>query len=119
MTKQKPLRLTLKQENFIWEYIKTGNAAKAYREAYDAHFMLDDSIYVEASRLLNNPKITQRLNEIKTEIASEQKINLEQILFELEQARMTAHAKEDVIGMVKATTAKARILGLDKLSSTK
>ncbi|HGO5822485.1 TPA: terminase small subunit [Mannheimia haemolytica] len=114
---KKPLKLTPKQENFCWKYIEMGNAAKAYREAYEARFMLDDSIYVEASRLLNSPKITQRLNEIKAEIASEQKTDLTQILFELEQARMLAQTKRDVQGMVKATTEKARILGLDKLKA--
>lgn len=114
---KKPLKLTPKQERFIWEYIKTGNAAKAYKEAYDAYFMRDESIYVEASRLLTNPKITQRLDEIKAEIASENRTDLAQILFELEQARITAHAKRDIQGMIKATTEKARILGLDKLKA--
>lgn len=114
---KKPLKLTPKQEMFVWEYIKTGSATKAYKEAYDAYFMLDESVYVEASRLLKNPKITQRVDEIKAEMASENCTDLAQILFELEQARITAHAKKDVQGMVKATTEKARILGLDRLKA--
>lgn len=71
--------------------------------------MLDDSVYVEANRLLKNPKITQRLDEIKAEISSENRTDLAQILFELEQARITAHAKRDVQGM---QALKSTFLGL-------
>uniref|UniRef100_Q0I4P9 Terminase small subunit n=1 Tax=Histophilus somni (strain 129Pt) TaxID=205914 RepID=Q0I4P9_HISS1 len=114
---KKPHKLTPKQENFCWKYIETGNAHTAYIKAYDV-YSLDwkkDWTYTEASNLLNNPKITQRLEEIKAELSKSSFINLDRILFELEQARMTAHSKKDVQGMVKATATKARILGLDKL----
>lgn len=74
----------------------------------------NDWTYAEASNLLNNPKITHRINEIKAQISSEQKTSIEAILFELEQARMIAHTKKDVQGMVKATATKAKILGLSK-----
>ncbi|NBI43345.1 terminase small subunit [[Haemophilus] felis] len=111
----KPHKLTPKQENFCWKYIETGNAHTAYIKAYDIEWRYEkaDWTYSEASTLLNNPKIAQRLEEIKTELSTSSFINLDRILFELEQARMTAHAKKDVQGMVRATTEKARILGLD------
>lgn len=114
---KKALKLTPKQEMFCVEYIKTGNAHQAYITAYNVEWFdkKADWTYTEASKLLNSHKITQRLNEIKAEISSENRTDLAQILFELEQARITAHAKKDVQGMVKATTEKARILGLDKL----
>lgn len=90
---------------------------QAYITAYNVEWFdkKADWTYTEASKLLNSPKIAQRLDEIKAEISSENRTDLAQILFELEQARITAHAKKDVQGMVKATTEKARILGLDKL----
>lgn len=116
---KKSLKLTPKQENFCTEYIKTGNAHQAYITAYNVDWRdkQADWTYTEASKLLNSHKITQRLDEIKAEISSENRTDLAQILFELEQARITAHAKKDVQGMVKATTEKARILGLDKLKA--
>ncbi|MGX2966966.1 terminase small subunit [Ursidibacter sp. B-7004-1] len=113
----KPHKLTPKQENFCWKYIETGNAHTAYIKAYDV-YSLDtkkDWTYSEASTLLNNPKIAKRIDEIKAQISVSSFINLDRILFELEQARMTAHAKKDVQGMVRATAEKARILGLGKL----
>lgn len=111
----KPHKLTPKQENFCWKYIETGNAHTAYIKAYDVEWRYEKSdwTYVEASNLLNNPKIALRIEEIKAELSTSTFINIERILFELEQARMTAHSKKDVQGMVKATRAKAQILGLD------
>lgn len=113
----KPHKLTPKQENFCWKYIETGNAHSAYIKAYDVYSLKqkENWTYVEASNLLNNPKIAQRIKEIQEQISSELSTNLERILFELEQARMVAHTKKDVQGMVKATSTKARILGLEKL----
>lgn len=111
----KPHRLTPKQENFCWKYIETGNAHEAYIKAYNVSpFQYKEAwTYTEASNLLNSPKIARRIEEIKNELSNSSFINLERILFELEQARMTAHTKKDIQGMVKATTEKARILGLD------
>ena len=65
--------LTAKQEQFVQNIIAGMSQADAYRSAYDANKMSDNAIYREASLLMSNPKIAQRLAEI-TERADTPKI---------------------------------------------
>jgi phage terminase small subunit len=53
--------LTDKQEKFVQNIIQGMNQAEAYRSAYDARKMSENAIYREASLLMSNPKVTQRL----------------------------------------------------------
>lgn len=65
-------RLTEKQERFCQCYLDTdGNASEAYRMAYDASNMQPNSIWNAASLLLDNPKVSQRIDEIRAERAAE------------------------------------------------
>jgi len=60
-------RLTMKQEAFA-QAIASGlypNQAAAYRVAYDAEQMAASTIYQEASRLMADPRIAARIDEIK------------------------------------------------------
>lgn len=61
--------LTKKQEMFVQNIIKGMSQADAYRNAYSVKKMSDNAIYTEASILLKNPKISNRLKEL-TEKAS-------------------------------------------------
>ena len=64
-------RLTEKQEKFCQFYLDTdGNASEAYRMAYDASNMQPNSVWNTASILLDNPKVTQRIDEIRAERAA-------------------------------------------------
>ncbi len=60
------MRLTQKQEDFCQAYFKSGNAYRAYLEAYDVdpktHRSTVDS---NASKLLNDTKITTRLQMLR------------------------------------------------------
>lgn len=60
--------LTKKQEIFCQEVVKQDTYSAAYRIAYDASAMSDEAIGVEASRLLKNPKITLRVNNLKSKL---------------------------------------------------
>ena len=63
MTQELP-KLTPKQQTFVLHYtINGGNATEAYRQAYDCSKMQDNSITVEASKLLKNPNITLWLKQ--------------------------------------------------------
>lgn len=42
--------------------------ADAYRSAYSVKDMSDNAIYREASLLMNNPKVSQRLNELRNQM---------------------------------------------------
>ena len=76
--------LTIKQNNFANYYVETGNASEAYRRAYDADKMSNEVINVKAIELLNNGKITVRVNELKEALQKESDITKEKILNELD-----------------------------------
>lgn len=63
--------LTPKQEKFCREFIKCGNASEAYRKAYNAENMKPESINRKASELLDNVKITARVQELDKEKKNE------------------------------------------------
>lgn len=56
--------LTAKQEKFIQNIVGGMSQVEAYKDAYDAEGMSDNSIYREASLLMKNPKIAQRHKEL-------------------------------------------------------
>lgn len=59
--------LTAKQEQFVKNIIDGMSQADAYRSAYSVKNMSDNAIYREASILMTNPKISQRLNELRNQ----------------------------------------------------
>lgn len=61
--------LTAKQENFAKAIVEGMNQADAYRSAYSCKNMSDNAIYREASLLMSNPKVTQRIEELRKELA--------------------------------------------------
>lgn len=68
MKNKKLRRLTEKQERFCRHYLDTeGNASEAYRMAYDTTKMQPSTVYQCSSELMNNPKITQRIDELRAE----------------------------------------------------
>lgn len=62
--------LTAKQEQFVQGIIEGMSQADAYRAAYSTKKMSDNAIYVEASRLMENPNISLRLQELREKLAS-------------------------------------------------
>ena len=62
--------LTAKQEAFVQNIIQGMSQADAYRSAYSCKNMSDNAIYREASLLVENPKVAQRLSELRSELAS-------------------------------------------------
>ena len=57
--------LTAKQELFAQKIAEGMSQADAYRSAYNTNRMSDNAIYREASLLYDNPKVAQRLKEIR------------------------------------------------------
>ncbi len=84
-THERPL--TEKQERFCQFYLDTdGNASEAYRMAYDTSNMQPNSVWNAASLLLDNPKVTQRIDEIRAVRAAATKIErkkVEQVLMDI------------------------------------
>lgn len=61
--------LTPKQEEFVKNIIEGMSQADAYRSAYSCKNMSDNAIYREASLLVENPKVAQRLKELREQLA--------------------------------------------------
>ena len=66
------VKLTAKQEAFCQGIADGLGQADAYRAAYDAGDMKENSVYVQASKLMKNPKITQRIAELRSEVQEKQ-----------------------------------------------
>lgn len=60
--------LTPKQEKFVQGIIEGKSQADAYRAAYSTKNMTDRAIYVEASVLMDNPNVSQRVNELRSQV---------------------------------------------------
>lgn len=60
--------LTPKQEKFVQGIIDGLSQADAYRSAYSTNNTSDKTVWENASRLMNNPKVTARIQEIRNEM---------------------------------------------------
>lgn len=110
------MQLTIKQENFCKSYVETGNASQAYRLAYNAEKMKNNSVNRKAKELLDNVKITARISQLQKVIENRHNITIDSLIQELEQARQTALTAEtpQTSAAVAATMGKAKLSGLDK-----
>lgn len=61
--------LTAKQEKFARAIVEGMNQADAYRSAYSCKNMSDNSIYVNASKLVADTKVALRIKELRDEVA--------------------------------------------------
>ncbi len=107
--------LTAGQEAFCLAYLETGNAAEAYRRAYDKPPEARDNwIYVEASQMLDHPKISLRLKELQAQAAKLSLYNVKAAFDELEDARVLANKVLNPSAAVAAVQGKIKLFGLDK-----
>ena len=67
--------LTAKQEQFVKNIVDGMSQADAYRSAYSVKNMSDNAIYREASILMDNPKVSQRLSELRSQMIASSIMN--------------------------------------------
>lgn len=60
--------LTAKQEQFVQNIIEGMSQADAYRSAYPNQKMSDKTIWESASKLMSNPKVNARLQELRDQM---------------------------------------------------
>lgn len=108
------IKLTPKQEAFCLAYLETGNASEAYRQAYSTSKMKTETITRKAKELLDNGKITARLNELRQPILERHAITIDDLLAELEENRQLALENAQAAAANGSTMGKAKLLGLDK-----
>ena len=83
------MKLNPKQEQFCFEFAKSGNAGGSYQKIYGT--TNSATAATNANRLLKNADIQSRLKEIQDEIASEKIMNAREI-----QERLTAIGRGEV-----------------------
>lgn len=66
------VNLTAKQEAFCQGIADGLGQADSYRAAYDAEDMKENSVYVNASKLMKNAKIMQRIAELRSQVQEKQ-----------------------------------------------
>lgn len=103
--------LTPKQEAFCLAYLETGNASEAYRKAYSVGTMKPESIHRKAKELVDNVKITARLQELRAPAVEKAQITLEQHLADLKRLRDLAEASEKYGPAVTAEMARGKASG--------
>lgn len=112
--------LTPKQEAFTVAFFETGNAAEAYRRAYEVSPDAKDHwVYVEASQLLDHPKITLRLKEIQEQAARHSIYTRNKAAEEYEAARVLAVSVNNPSAAVAAITGKVKLYGLEAPTKSK
>lgn len=105
------VKLTQKQEAFCLAYIETGNASEAYRRVYKTSGK-ESTVNREAKALLDNPKITARIAELRAPVVEKAKVTLESHIRDLEYIRNRA-VKEGKYGpAVQAEIARGKASGL-------
>ena len=73
-------KLTIKQESFCYKYIENGgNASAAYRHAYDAQNMKEETVTNNAYKLLQDNDVATMVDELKAEIKEEHKVTKESL----------------------------------------
>jgi len=85
LSKAKKKILTLKQEKYCQEYIKTGNKSQAYRNAYNSERMKSETINNKAYQLMLRDDIRTRVEELGKEVAERNKITVDECVSLLAQ----------------------------------
>jgi len=71
------MKLTIKQENFCNEYIKTGNKSEAYRFAYNAENMKPETINRKAVELFEHGNIRAMVEQLQKKVSKRNNIDVD------------------------------------------
>ena len=113
-------KLTLKQDTFCLSYMETMNASEAYRRAYGAENMAPATVNRKAMELLDNGKITARLQALRQPAIEQAQLALGGHLKTLAELRDKAEADGKFGPAIQAEIARGKAAGLysDKLELT-
>lgn len=104
--------LTIKQENFCLAYVETSNASEAYRHVYDCTKMKEATINRAAKELMDNPKITARLAELRKAAAEATQLTLTTHLSKLAELRDKAAGAQQFSAAITAEISRGKAGGL-------
>ncbi len=90
------MALTIRQEKFCLEYAASGNAAESYKKA--GYKPRNDNVAAaNAARMLQLPKIQQRLQELAKELATPKIANIQEIQEFLTKVMRREEEEEEIV----------------------
>lgn len=107
-------KLTVKQEAFCQAYVGVakGNKSEAYRIAYEAENMSQESVWTESGKLIANPTVALQIVKLQQEVSVRHTVTVDSLILELEEARDIAKDNDQASGAVAASMGKAKLCGL-------
>lgn len=111
-TMEVDLKLTIKQENFCLAYLETGNASEAYRSAYKTSRMKSTTINRMAKTMMDHPKITARLEQLRAPVRERALLTLEGHLERLNHLSLMAEQANQYGPAIKAEESRGKAAGL-------
>lgn len=114
------MSLTPKQEAFCIAYLETSNASESYRRAYECEKMSATSINRAAKDVIDNPKITARLAEMRAPVVEAAQMTVAGHLERLRQLSEKAESEGKYAAAVTAEMARGKVSGfyVEKLDHT-
>ena len=109
--------MTPKQERFALAVAGGASLSDAYRQAFDTRAMKPETVRKRASELMANGDVTGMVERLKSEACARHAVSVDDLLAELESARVEALAASPApqcSAAIAATMGKAKLLGLDK-----
>ena len=103
--------LTPKQEKFCLTYLETGNASEAYRQVYNTSKMKKTTIGRKAFELLENCKITAKINELKAPAIEKAEFTVENHLNRLAALRDQAFKAGNYAAAIRAEELRGKVAG--------
>ena len=117
------MELTPKQEKFIQNIVSGMSQRQAYKDAYNAGNMTDESIDVEACKLFNDTKVSQRYQELMKKLedtaimtAKERMIWLSEVVKGIQKEKEAVFTDGDVVIKDVETDISTKIRAVDTLN---
>lgn len=104
--------LTQKQEIFACKVAEGETYADAYRHAYNAENMAQNTIWVKASVLMADGKVAARVAELQERAAKMCAVTIASLTKELDEDRELARSKDMPSAAISAVMGKAKLHGL-------
>ncbi len=105
-----PVKTTLRQERWIVEYIKLGNASEAYMRVY--HPSKRECAWAAAARMKRKPHVKRKLDELRERAMKKSDISIDKVLTDLQWAIDSGKAQGKPSDVIAGSNAQAKLVGL-------
>lgn len=106
------MALTPKQEKFAQAVASGMNQSDAYRHAYAVKSMKPSSVNVNASKLMADAKVSQRVAELRKPVAEAAQVTLRSHLDDLKMLRDLAIDEKQISAAIAAEVARGKAAGV-------